>query len=508
MLRRALTAALCAALLVAPARATWSIVVVDRRTGEVAVGAATCIQRINLLSGLPTLVPGVGAGVIQASGDSSDLLAMTAGFRMGLSPADILVLVQAAEPSVAQLQTGIVALYPGAPVTFTGRTVGRAKAGVVGEVGDLAYAIQGNVLAGVEVVSAAEAALLAARGDLSQKLMAAMVAARELGGDGRCSCDFGRPDRCGAPPASFEKSAHVGFVVVARIGDEVPPCAQPSGNDCSQGRFHLRLNIRGADASMSSPDPVDQLVDLYAQWRAERAGRPDGLLSTVDAPDSLPADGRTKRSVTVQLVDLEGVPLRRGGARVTVEPASGRPLAEVGPVLDLGDGRYRFALYSSTRVGTERLVIRAEDELVRATLHPQLELRSEPPAALHVGVDELSASAGGSAPFVLARPDFPGARYVILASSATTPPSRLPPFGAVPLVQDRWFQLALQHAGDARLLPGTLGTLDATGRAEGAFHAPPGALVGLIGRRLWWAALLADGRRSAVTDAVSFAVVP
>lgn len=510
MFRRALLAFLCASILVGPAGATWSIVVVDRRTGEVAVGAATCIARINLLTGLPTLVPGVGAGVIQASGDSSDLLPMTEGFRLGLAPAEILTLVQAAEPSLRQLQTGIVALYPGAPVTFTGRSVGPAKAGVVGEVGDLAYAIQGNVLAGVEVVTAAEAALLSTPGDLSQKLLAAMVAARELGGDGRCSCDFGRPDRCGAPPDDFEKSAHVGFLVVTRIGDDVPPCQMPNGNDCSQGRFHLRLNIRGADADEDDPDPVDQLAADYASWRAARAGRPDGLRSTVDSVDSLPADGLTKRAVTVRLVDLEGTPLTHGGAQVSVAPAEGTRLAAaVGPVSDLGDGRYRFTLTSTQRVGTDRLVIRAEDDLVRATLYPHLEVRSEPPPGLHLGADELSASAGGEAPFVLTRPDFPGASYVILASaSGSVPPTRLPPAGLVPLASDRWFLFSAQHAGDPQLFPGTLGKLDAQGRAEAAFRPPPRALLGLIGGRITWAAVMRDGQRFAVTDPVSFAVVP
>jgi hypothetical protein len=510
MLRRGLLAFLCASLLVAPASATWSIVVVNRRTGEVAVGSATCIARINLLSGLTSVVPGVGAGVIQASGDSSDLLPMTEAFRLGLAPADILVLVRAAESSPNLLQTGIVSFYPGAPVTFSGRGVGTAKAGVVGEVGDLAYAIQGNVLAGTEVVSAAEAALLNTNGDLGQKLMAAMIAARTFGGDGRCSCNFGHPDRCGSPPAQFEKSAHVGFVVVTRVGDDVPPCVQPNGNDCSQGRFYLRLNIRGADADENDPDPVDQLAALYATWRVDRAGRPDGVRSTVTAVDALPADGRTKRVVTVRLVDLEGVPLDHGGASVSVESEGGARLNTIpGSVVDMGDGSYRFTLTATTHVGTDRLRIRAEDDLVRATLYPALEVRSEPPAALHVGVDALSASAGGTAPFVLSRPDFAGAGYLILASaSGTVPGTPLGSAGILPLVRDRWFGLSALHANDPAVLPGSAGRLDADGRAEASFVADPGELLPLIGTRLSWAAVVSDGTHAATTEAVGFDVVP
>lgn len=508
MPRRALLVVLFFSLLVAPIDATWSVVVVNRRTGEVAVGAATCIARINLATGLPTLVPGVGAGVIQASGSSSDLVPMTLGLRAGLSPAEILVLVRAAEPSPSLLQTGIVALYPGAPVTFTGAGVGRGKAGVVGEVGDLAYAIQGNVLTGAEVVREAEAALLSTPGDLSQKLLAAMQAARKLGGDGRCSCDLGDPTGCGVPPDDFEKSAHVGFLLIARVGDNAPPCRV--GRDCAEGNLYMRLNVRGQDATEDDPDPVDQLTERYATFRANHTGRPDGVLSKVDGPGALPADGRTKRSVTVQLVDIEGHALTHGGAKVQVASAGGaRPHTLVGPVADLGDGRYRFSLTASDRVGTDRFVITAEDDLLTATLYPFLEVRSEPPAALHAGVERLSASAGGAAPFVLHQPEFADGAYLILASaSGTSPGTWMGRAGWLPLVRDPVFDLSARLAGAPAFFPGTRGVLDSSGRAEAAFVAPPGALTALIGRRLSWAAVLATSSKAATTEAVDFEVVP
>jgi len=508
MLRRALFAFLFVSLLVAPADATWSIVVVNRRTGEVAVGAATCIARINLAMGLPTLVPGVGAGVVQASGNRLDLVPMTQGLKAGLAPSAILALVRAVEPSPGQLQTGIVSLYRGAPVTFTGGAVGRGKAGVVGEVGDLAYAIQGNVLTGGGVVLAAEAALLAAPGDVGQKLLAAMQAARNLGGDGRCSCELGDPTGCGVPPRDFDKSAHVGFLLVTRVGDELPPCR--IGSDCADGFFYLRLNVRGTDATENDPDPVDQLTQRYAAWRAQRIDHPDGVLSTVDSVASLPADGLTRRVVTVQLADLEGNPLTHGGNKVQVTSAENARLhLALGPVADLGDGRYRFTIGATRLVGTDRLAIRAEDRLVKATLFPYLEVRSEPPAALHVGIDRLSASSGGTAPFVLSQPEFANGAYVLLASASGTSPGT--PFGRageLPLVLDPVLVTSLRLAGAPAFFPGTRGALDSSGRAEAAFVAPPGALTSLIGRRLSWAAVLATGAKAATTEAVGFEVVP
>jgi hypothetical protein len=364
------------------------------------------------------------------------------------------------------------------------------------------------VLTGTEVVRAAESALLDTQGDLSQKLLAAMQAARKLGGDGRCSCDLGDPTGCGVPPAQFEKSAHVGFLLVTRVGDEVPPCRV--GRDCAEGFIHLRLNVRGADADENDPDPVDQLSMRYVNWRANRVGHPDGVLSKVDAVAALPADGLTKRSVTVQLVDLEGNPLTHGGTKVQVASAGNARLNTIlGGVADLGDGRYRFSITSTRNVGTDRLVITAEDNLVRATLYPFLEVRSEPPAALHVGVDRLSASSGGEAPFVLDQPEFADGVYLLLASaSGTSPATPMGRAGWLPLARDSVFDLSSRLAGVPEFLPGTRGVLDARGRTEAAFVAPPGALAALIGRRLSWAAVIASGSKATTTEAVGFEIVP
>ena len=49
--------------------------------------------------------------------------------------------------------------------------------------------------------------------------MAAMQAARSMGGDGRCSCSPTLPTSCGSPPPSFTKSAHIAYMMVARAGD-------------------------------------------------------------------------------------------------------------------------------------------------------------------------------------------------------------------------------------------------------------------------------------------------
>jgi hypothetical protein len=95
--------------------------------------------------------------------------------------------------------------------------------GVTGRVGNLTYAVQGNILTGACVISAAEAAIRTSARDIPQRLMDALQAAKVGGGDGRCSCSSSAPTRCGCPPPSFTKSGHVGFILSARANDTDDP---------------------------------------------------------------------------------------------------------------------------------------------------------------------------------------------------------------------------------------------------------------------------------------------
>ena len=118
---------------------------------------------------------------------------------------------------------------------------GRARGGVTGTIGDFEYAIQGNLLSGGAVVFACEEAFRTTKGDMTERLMAAMEAARAFGGDGRCSCPTGPAPSCGSPPASFEKSAHIAYMGVARIGDLDGTCSPFSG--CASGSYYLNFNV-------------------------------------------------------------------------------------------------------------------------------------------------------------------------------------------------------------------------------------------------------------------------
>ena len=482
--------------LVPGASATWSIVAVNRRTGEVCVASATCIPGVDLTAWTPVILVGRGGGVTQSVlDDGSNKLRIRDGFLAGDSPAAILARIRAEDSGVRTRQFGIVD-FAHDPVSFTGGQAGQARKSVAGFVGDVVYAIQGNVLASENVIVQCEATLRTSTGDLGQRVLAAMVRARELGGDGRCSCGLEALGDCGVPPPDFEKSAHVGFLLLARIGDLDGTCAL--GQSCASAPYYLRLNIRGGDAQHSDPDPVDQMVARYGVWRAARAGRPDGILSRVHAVDSLPADGASVRTVTIELVDVDGQRIPHGGALVEVATESGAPpLVAPGPVSDHGDGTYSFALRAGTTSGLDRFVIRASDDFVKATLYPFLALRSDPPQILHAGKDRISASVPDPVPFTVNEPSLPGAKYWLVASLAG---HKLRGFGPGPT--------RIAVPGVTPFVPAPPGVLDAHGRAEAVYAVAPRLLTPLIGLRLEWQARIHGGGALIESNTVGFDIVP
>ena len=68
-MHRLLALLVAGAMFSATALATWSIPVVNTRTGEVAIASATCISSFPLARFTPVVRVGQGVGVLQAAGD-------------------------------------------------------------------------------------------------------------------------------------------------------------------------------------------------------------------------------------------------------------------------------------------------------------------------------------------------------------------------------------------------------------------------------------------------------
>ena len=493
-----LFAALC--LFALPARATWSIVAVNPETGEVAVASATCIKLMRLEKLVPVLVVGHGAGAAQSAGDSSGVnrVRMWNGLHAGWTPEEILtdLIENGTQPDVRQYG---IAAFTGDAVTFSGPGCGPALGNVIGEIDGIHYAIQGNVLTGEEVAQVAEEAFRSTNGDLTQRMMAAMEGARSMGGDGRCSCNGSDPQNCGAPPPSFEKTAHCGFVFVSRLGDTDGTCA---AGGCANGDYYLQIAATGG---WNHPDPVFVLQDKYDEWRSLLVARPDHLLSTVTAPaHSLVADGHSATMVTVRLVDVNGDPLIMGGAVLTVAQEENE-LLTVGEVADHDDGTYSFPVTAGLVAGTARLIVTADDSIRAVQLRPPLELRIDPLAELHCGRDLVACTEDTATPLTLNLPAAAAQPYLILCSASGTSPGLVLGDLTLPLNRDI-FLWRSSHRPNNAFFRHTLGYLDPAGRAEATFLAPQGLLRDAIGRRLDWAALYFDHGLH-VTNVVGFEVI-
>ncbi len=349
------------------ANATWSITMADCETKEVAVGTVTCLNNFDLVALVPVVVVGKGTGACQSAGDFDGIRrpVIFDGLVAGTAPADILTELALITGHNSR-QYGIADTND-LTVTFTGPGSGNWKGGLTGSQGTMVYAIQGNVLAGDCVVPAIEDAILNTAGDMAQKLMAGMKAAQAAGGDGRCSCLPSFPTVCGCPPDNFDKSGHIGGVIVARVGDTDDPLCNVSG--CADGDYFLRLNV--AFQPSGNPDPVIQLQALFSDWRAALVGRPDAIQSMVGFSRSvIPPNGVSTTTMTITLLDWQGLPVTAPIQSVTVQHASDSAgLSSIGPVTE-GAGTFTVELTSGTSPGIDRFVVTADDGIRPVLLAP------------------------------------------------------------------------------------------------------------------------------------------
>ncbi len=171
----------------APAWATYSIVAVDRQTGQVGGAATTCIAGASV-SRVYQGVPGVGAVHAQANTNISGRQYAARLLQQGYS-ADVIIeaLGSADFDAIASTrQYGVVTLE-GSRAGYTGSNNGYYANDIQGEVGSYVYSIQGNILTSSRVLTQARAGFTAEACDLSERLLAALEAgARNGEGDSRC----------------------------------------------------------------------------------------------------------------------------------------------------------------------------------------------------------------------------------------------------------------------------------------------------------------------------------
>jgi uncharacterized Ntn-hydrolase superfamily protein len=265
-----------------PAFATWSVIAVDTRTGQVIIASATCVRQQgfpqrkplgsrDLMEVQAVIVPGIGVAACQAGADNTreNQMLVYAELKKGTPPTEILDLLKKQETArkpedlIERRQFGILAIPDGKRITpqnnragFNGTGNSQSSLFFSGQVGTMYYQVQGNTLLGVDVVQKAALAFTRATGTLADRVMAAMEAADANGGDHRCNCGVSVLDFV---PCD-DKTAHVAYIAIAEKDDK-------TGTSHNDGQYYAYLSVTDDNTVKGeSGNPVKTLRMRYNAW--------------------------------------------------------------------------------------------------------------------------------------------------------------------------------------------------------------------------------------------------
>ena len=172
-------AAAVAVVAASPAFADYSIIAVDRGTGQVGVAIAGC--GTTEVAYKPVVVPAVGAAVANTDATEAGNAAFLLGMQTGKQPADFLT--NAAGSGAGAVSMGAATAKRGTAVLAKGAAA--ATPTTKDPKGQLIFSADNP--ASADVSTSATKAFNEAKGVLAQKLAAALVAAEKAGGDAGCS---------------------------------------------------------------------------------------------------------------------------------------------------------------------------------------------------------------------------------------------------------------------------------------------------------------------------------
>jgi len=161
-----------------PVVATFSIVAYDPDTKE--LGVAVQSKFIAVGSVVPWAKAGVGAVATQSYANTTYGPKALDLMSQGVEPEKVMALLTDIDRRAAVRQVGLVDAK-GRSATFTGDLCNPWAGGRKGE----NFACQGNILAGEDVVRNMEKSFQESKGDLGERLIAALQAGQEAGGDSR-----------------------------------------------------------------------------------------------------------------------------------------------------------------------------------------------------------------------------------------------------------------------------------------------------------------------------------
>ena len=205
---------------------TYSIVAVDRDRGD--IGVAVASKFIAAGSIVPWVKVGVGAVATQSWANVKFGPLILYLLENRYNPRKAVEVVLASDEKKEYRQIGVVDAK-GEAYTYTGGKCIPYAGHIVGD----GFAVQGNILVGEEVLEAMAKAFETTKGELVDKLLAALKAGDQAGGDKR-----------GKQSAA---------IIVVR------PCGGYGG--CLEG-VDKYVDLRVDD----HPDPVNELIRLFKIW--------------------------------------------------------------------------------------------------------------------------------------------------------------------------------------------------------------------------------------------------
>jgi uncharacterized Ntn-hydrolase superfamily protein len=161
-----------------PAEGTYSIIAVDQETGQLGMG----VQSKALSVGNRTIT-GVGGTAIVAHQSSSNPMygaVVIDGIQRGMSPEQALDFALRADDMPERRQVAVIDIE-GRSAVWTSPEITQWA----GHRCEPSYCVQGNTITGPEVLDAMAAAFEETEGELADKLLAALDAGQEAGGDWR-----------------------------------------------------------------------------------------------------------------------------------------------------------------------------------------------------------------------------------------------------------------------------------------------------------------------------------
>jgi uncharacterized Ntn-hydrolase superfamily protein len=249
---------------------TFSVLARDAETGDLGIAVSSCILAVG--RAVPSARPGVGVVAVQARSRRGLGTRLISGLADGQAPAE---LVRRAAHAAEDADRQIAVLDA---VGRVAADTGQGSFPVSGhQVGD-GWSVQGNMLVSSDVLPAMAQALVAAQGSLPDRLLAALTAGQDAGGDLR-----GRQSAAllvvSGEPASDEDD---GVRMDLRVDDSADPVAQ----------LRLLRNLQRAyderDYEMLALFAPEGARDLYAAVAASGRGDREAARTALEAMRARP----------------------------------------------------------------------------------------------------------------------------------------------------------------------------------------------------------------------------